>query len=110
MLTYEWRPGIVVTANNPGAVVADDNALLVSPPTAQPTHHPNPFAVLAYDDDDDGPHGLADDGLVVPPGNFENQGAEAATNDNLEFQPAAAVTIQGARDADTQVINGQDVF
>jgi len=64
-----------------------NNNLLVPAPIEQQVQDPNPFAILAYDDDDNEDEELGhvdnheNENVVVLSDHFENQGAEEFINE-----------------------------
>ena len=86
MLQYKWRPGQAMDADDADFTVeeGDENNLLVPAPVEQQQHvqDPNPFVILAYDDDNNDDEEVGDvdnhnnEKVTVLPDHFENQGVE----------------------------------
>jgi len=84
VLQYEWRPGQAMDVDNGDFNVEEgtNNNLLVPASIEQHVQDPNPFAILAYDDDGNDNEEVRDvdnhdnENVAVLPDHFENQGAD----------------------------------
>ena len=109
MLKYEWRPGQAMDVDHNDFDVEEDTnyELLVPAPIEQHMQDPNPFDILAYDDDGNDDEELGDvdnhdnENVAVLPDHFENQGAEEFINeqDDFELHLAEHRAILGAQGA-----------
>ena len=111
MLQYEWRPGQAMdVADADFNVEEGHNNLLVPAPIEQQVQDPNPFAILADNDDDNDDEELGDvdnhdnENVTVLRDHFENQGAEEFINEQNDFEfhlaeHAAILGAQGAQEA-----------